>query len=306
MGFRVKLAGIVLVACASAFGAQPALAQDTWQLTKLDAGQYPKEIVIEERARTKGELPDGLVATSEGGDIVAAWYGDPTKRYRHAILGDGIEAGSLYARTREGINLKVKLPNAEVFEDRAPRLADLDGDGTIEIITIRSSVTKGASLTIYGINGLRLSEKATTGFIGQSKRWLNVAGIAPFLGTKFNEIAYVVTPHIGGTLYFSRYENGKLTNISAATNFSNHVISSREMRLSAVMDINGDNWPDIAAPSADRAMLRIMGFNRQKKLGERANVALPSPIDKAIAIENGDKKGFVVGLENGEVYLVHP
>ena len=285
--------------------ATSAHAADEWKITQIEAGAYPEEIVAETRAASKNGLPDGLITTHDGGDIASAWYSQPTERYRHGILGDKIEAGSLMIKTNKGRTLKIDLPRSEVFEDRAPRLADLNGNGKIEVITLRSSVTKGGSVTVYGLSGGALVQKATTGFIGRANRWLNIAAITPMLGTKYREIAFVQTPHIGGTLFVYRYSRGKLIQVDAGRDFSNHVIGSREMRLSAIADINADGKADVAVPSANRTRLRIMGFG-SAGLKDIAGANLPSPINKAIAVQSKGQKGFVVGLENGDIYLVHP
>ncbi|MCP4185840.1 MAG: hypothetical protein GY761_21470 [Hyphomicrobiales bacterium] len=76
---------------------------------------------------------------------------NPQKRYGHGILGDSIEGGALIAVMRNGSTIRYNLPKTEVFEDITPRLADLDGDGTSEIITIVSSLRLGASLGIFQI-----------------------------------------------------------------------------------------------------------------------------------------------------------
>ncbi len=297
-------------------------AQQGWSLKQLDAASFPPEIVAEKRKASNNGLPDGLIETAGRQDIRSAWYSQPTKRYTHAILGDDIEAGALHVEDERGRNFKIILPKSEVFEDRAPRIADLDGNGTNEVITIRSSVTKGASVTVYGLKGNALVELATTGFIGRANRWLNIAAIAPLLGSRTNEIAFVSTPHIGGTLHVVRYTGGQLLNLGSLRDFSNHVIGSREMRLSAVADIDGNRTADIILPSADRKQLRIIGFRasgstsgggetanlRQSSAGlkQLATIDLPSPVDKAIGLKTDGQKGFVAGLENGAVYLIHP
>ena len=238
------------------------------------------------------------------GDISAAWYAGRTNRYRHGILRDTFEGSILRVTTRAGGYLKLALPDTEVFEDRYPRLADLDGDGKTEIITIRTSMTHGAAVTVYGLRNGKLSEIATTEFIGRANRWLNIAGIASFRGGSGKEIAYVQTPHIGGTLFLYALEEGKLIKVGEKPGFSNHQTGSTEMRLSAIADINGDGAPDLGVPSADRRQLRTVGFNRGQ-LTERGVADLPATIDKAIAVHGtGKATRFIAGVQSGEVYSV--
>lgn len=281
-----------------------AIAAETLTIEKLDAGDFPTEIIVDPRGSAKNGLPDGKISTSRG-DIVAAWYSEPTERYRHGILGDRIEAGSLKVTTRRGRTLTHRLPSTEVFEDITPRIVDLDRDGKMEIITIRSSLTKGAAITIYGLNGDLLVQKATTPHIGRSHRWLNIAAISNFGRGKALEIAAVITPHIGGTLRFYKYRRGKLLRRVAASGFSNHVIGSREQRLSVVVDFDENGTPDLALPSADRLSLFVMGL-KGGRMFLIAEAALPSRINKAITIKGkGKNTQFIVGLEDGSVYSVH-
>lgn len=276
----------------------PATAGDDWSVEHADGIATSAGPVPETRRRAPGGLPDGLVATHRDGNIRSAWYDTPTSRYGHAILGDGVEAGSLIVSTPGGQTMELVLPESEVFEDRYPRLADLDNDGSVEVITIRSSLSMGASVTIYGLESGRLVERASTGFIGRANRWLNIAGIADFDGIPGKEIAFVRTPHIGGTLFYFSYSTGSLSMTGAMDGFSNHVIGSTEMRLSAVADINGDGRDDLALPSNDRRTLRIVGFDRDGPV-EFARIPLPARIDKAIGVEgSGSNTAFIVGLDN--------
>jgi hypothetical protein len=282
------------------------VAQDNWAVSPLDPSSLPSEIRQEARQAARQGLPDGLVDTYDGnGDIVTAWYAGPTNRYRHGVLGDAVEASTLVVRTQTGKELSIGLPETEVFEDRYPRLEDLDGDGKVEVVTIRSSTSLGASVAVYGIDDNILVERASTEFIGRANRWLNIAGIASFRGPRSKEIAYVETPHIGGTLFIYEYAEGTLALIGSLPGFSNHKIGATELRLSAVADVNGDGRMDLALPSDDRRRLRIVGFVG-RQLAEVASAELSSRIDKAIALRgSGQDVRFVVGLENGEVYEVH-
>jgi len=282
-----------------------AFAQDMWTATSLDPTSYPPEIVPETRRPAPNAFPHGLVETHDGGgDIHSAWYEGPTDRYRHGVLGDTIEASALTVKLPDGTRLTYHLPDTEVFEDRHPRLADLDANGTIEVVTIRSSISLGAAVTVYGLRNGLLVHLASTDFIGHPNRWLNIAAIARFRGAHGQEIAYVETPHIGGTLYFYELVNESLRRVGTLRGFSNHEAGSAELRLSATADINGDGRTDLALPSANRRTLRLVGFTSDG-LTSFASADLPSRIDKAIAIEGEDRNArFIVGLENGETYEV--
>ncbi len=262
-----------------------------------------------ELPRAPDGLPDGEVALQEDADIFAAWYTKPTKRYEHGILGDAIEAGELTVEIDSGETLTYSLPDNQVFEDRTPRLADLDGFGQTEIITILSDVKKGSAIAVFGVRKGKLELVEQTPYIGRTNRWLNIAGIEDFDGDGKTQIAAVWTPHIGGTLKYWTWSKGKLTLSGEARGFSNHFIGSREQGLSVVDDFNGDGVADLALPSADRRSVRIMTFKGPargtKVLEEFARIPLPARIDKAMSsrFEN-DKMTITVGLEDGSVHEI--
>ena len=296
---RIFISTVLLLFCIS-----NASAQEIWRATLVEAPIVPDEIVTETRETAPDGIPGALITTSATGDIVKAWYASPTTRYRHGILADAIEGGMLKIQTPRGRTISLSLPRSEVFEDIAPRITDLDGDGENEVITIRSSTLEGASVTIYALSGNALILRATTGFYGKKNRWLNIAGIDNFMGNRTPEIAFVSTPHIGGNLFIYKFIKRTLFKIDAMAGFSNHVIGSNELRLSAVADVNGNNQIDLALPSSDRKHLRIMEFS-QGRLKEIGTASLPSAIDKAIAVVGtGAKTIFTLGLEDGTVYEV--
>ncbi len=239
-------------------------------------------------------LPDGGVAEFGAGTVRQAWYAMPVSRYDHAILGDAIEAGALEVRLSSGGLASFTLPQDEVFEDITPRLADLDGDGNAEIITVLTSLSKGASIAVFATAGDRLKLTAQTPFIGTTHRWLNIAEIAMLDGKP--AIAAVFTPHIGGPLRIYRYDGAELGLIASAQGFSNHRIGSRQLNLSVMADVNGK--PAIILPGLGRKTLRVMTY-ADGNLTEAARAVLPSP-----AAGNFELRGrkVHVPLENGSVF----
>lgn len=152
--------------------------------------------------------------------ILDAEYAAPTTRYGHGALGDAMEWGALRLTLADGRRLTMTLPESLVFEDVAPRLADLDGDSAPEVITVESSLTKGARLAIYGPEG----RIAATPHIGRRNRWLAPIGAADMDGDGAIEIAYIDRPHLAQTLRLWRYHEGRLTEVATAQGLTNHKI----------------------------------------------------------------------------------
>ncbi len=253
-----------------------------------------------------GDLPDGGVAVHPQPGIASVWYSQPTRRYDHGVLGDSVEGGGLSVKDSKGNFYNYQLPEDSVFEDITPRLADLDGDGRAEVITIKSFLDAGASLAIFGLRSGKLEQIASTPPIGTPNRWLNIAGIRDLNGDGLIDIATVVTPHIGGTLEIWSYKDAKLVMTAAKYGFSNHFIGSRSLDLSAVGDVTGDGKPDITIPGAARRQLRIMTLTGDR-LEQSSSIDLPEKIDANIGLLPNPKSGlsaFVLGLANGALVAV--
>jgi len=277
--------------------------QAVWNIEEITDGSVAKDIVPDTRAIAPNSMPDARITTGTG-DIAEAWYSEPTTRYPHAVLGDNIEAGALKVKNQRGETYTIRLEKNEVFEDIAPRLADLDLDGRTEVIAILSSRTGGASIAIYNLNGNAFIKVAQTPFIGRSFRWLNIAGIDNFGGNRRPDIAAVITPHLAGVLQFYRYRNDRLALITQARGFSNHFIGSNELRLSAVADFNANGIPDLAIPSLARNELVVLGIEGSR-FTELDRVELPARINRAIGVEEADGQvKFIVGLDDGKIYRV--
>ncbi|MFK7754113.1 MAG: FG-GAP repeat domain-containing protein [Sedimentitalea sp.] len=156
--------------------------------------------------------------------LVAARYGNPTTRYPHGVLGDRVEYGALEldygAQT-----FRIVLPQTRVFEDVAPRLADVDGDGQSEAVVVESDSQQGARLAIYNAAGLM----AATPFIGTRFRWLAPIGIGDLDGDGHVELAYIDRPHLAKTLRVWRFRAGALEPVANRPGLTNHRIGEPDI-----------------------------------------------------------------------------
>lgn len=165
-------------------------------------------------------VPFGAKAAPQ---ILAATLHDPTPRYDHAVLGDALEYGAMVIVYRDcptcpANNLRITLPQHQVFEDIEARVADLDGDGIREILVVLTDITQGAALAVFDLNGL----VAATPFLGERNRWLAPVGAGDFDDDGRPEIAYIDRPHLKKELVFIRYADRKLTEISRVSGLTNH------------------------------------------------------------------------------------
>ena len=163
--------------------------------------------------------------------IASARYAEPTGRYPHGVLGDAVEHGALEVTLASGAAQRARLPEVLVFEDTAPRLADLDGDGHPEVIAVESHADLGARLAVWGLVDGRLARRAATPHIGTRVRWLAPAGAADLDDDGRVEIAAVDRPHLARILRVWRFETGpdRLLPLGQVPGLSNHRIGEREI-----------------------------------------------------------------------------
>jgi hypothetical protein len=233
-----------------------------------------------------GRLPDSQAVRGQQ-DVLWVWLGSPTSRYPHTALGSPVHAGSLHALVAgpEGAVREVaySLPLHRVFEDRVPRLADLDGDGRDEIIVVESDAIRGAALLVFGLRAQTpatgvpggastpaLLELARGPYAGAPFRWLNPVGVADFDGDGRLDIATVTTPHVGGVLTLHHFRPPSLEPYAKAMDVSNHRMGALEQRLAAIVELPGHR-PTVIAPDMQlRALhaLRCEAPGQWKELAE--------------------------------------
>ena len=265
-------------------------AQGRWRHLRIDGSK----IVFAPSNASGPAVPNDAIPHSRVAagtrDIRLAWLADATGRYGHGVLGDAVEAGALRVRTAAGQTLRYVLADEYVFEDLEPRLADIDGDGTDEVLLVRSHETRGAAAVLLGIRGGKLVLVAESDEIGLANRWLNPVGIADFDGDGANEVAVVETPHIGGWLLLFEREGRTLREVARRPGYSTHVIGSTVLAMASIFDVDGDGVSDILLPRQDLRALEAVSFAKGT-FRELAGVGLKSRIASAVVLGDVDGRG---------------
>lgn len=191
---------------------------------------------------------------------ILARFTEPTDRYPHNVLGDLRGFGALEVAVADGTTLRLVLPEPRVFEDIAPRLWDIDGDGVPEIVAVESDQRLGARLTAWSVRrdtggAHHLGLRAAGDFIGTRFRWLAPAGIADFTGDGRPEIAYVEMPHLARRLVLVGLQGERFVPLARTGGISNHRIG--EDFITGGLRECGAR-PELLLPSADwRRILRV-------------------------------------------------
>lgn len=222
-------------------------------------------------------------------DIAWVWLGSPTSRYPHAALGSRQHAASLHVlpNLAHAQLQTYSLPLHRVFEDRIPRLSDLDGDGRDEIILVEADALHGATLVVYGLRNGAVAELARGPSAGSSFRWLNPVGVADFDGDGRLDLASVTTPHIGGVLTLHHYRPPRLEPYARATDVSNHRLGELEQQLAVIVP-QANQRPVILIPDMQLMALQALRWDSPGQWTELARpLALPARVERFTPLDGG-------------------
>lgn len=247
-------------------------------------------------------LPDARLALSSVG--VMAVLTQPTDRYPHAIAGDALEASSIGLvdlTTLEAVDAVV--PDGRVAEGSGPMWADLDGDGTEEMVVTVSDADSGARLAVVTAGGEYVAESDP---IGLGNRWRHQIAVAPFGPNGEIELVDIRTPHIGGTVEFFAWEEDRLGLTASLGGYSSHTIGSRNLDQGLAADANGDGRTEVVVPH--QSMTSLAGVQRTDTGAEEVwSVDLGGELSSNLAgVTTADGRFVLVaGLSDGRV-LVWP
>lgn len=209
--------------------------------------------------------------------IVAAELAEPTTRYDHAVLGDGVEWGALRLTMADGQVRLIRLPQDRVFEDVTARLADLDGDGLPEVVVVDTDMARGGMVAVYDAEGRR----AATAPFGRTHRWVAPAGIGDLDGDGRIEIAYVDRPHLAQELVVVRLAGRRLVEIARLGGLTNHRIGEPVIR-GGLRDCGAGPELVLATPDWTGArVVRLEGGSLQA--GPVAAIGGTTGLDRALA-----------------------
>lgn len=216
------------------------------------------------RHSTRGALTAlcvGLAGIAGAETIISAEFQAPTERYGHGILGDAIEFGELVIETEDWAHktrYRVTLPADHVFEDVTPRLWDITGDGTPEVVVIETDMALGGSLAVYDQTG----KIAETPHIGRPNRWLAPVAAADLDGDGRIEVAFVDRPHLAKTLRVFEWNGAALALDAELAGLTNHRIGQdfitgglRDCGAGPEMVTADADWSDVMVTRMDGGVL---------------------------------------------------
>lgn len=221
-------------------------------------------------ALTFGVVLASAATAGDAPQITAAHFSNPTGIYDHGILGDAVEFLDLEVQLSTGAVTVISLAGqTHVFEDLAPRLWDVTGDGFPEVVVVETDMSSGAQLAIYGLRNGAVAKIAETPHIGSTHRWLAPIAAADLDRDGHIEVAYIDRPHLARTLRVWSYVDGAFAQVAAGSSLTNHRIG-QDFITGGLRDCG--RAPELITVDADWSRIIATTFDGQ---GLRARVVGP-------------------------------
>lgn len=221
-------------------------------------------------------LPDARILVDEQERLLLLT--GPTADYRHAVLGDGLEAKSITlieTRPTPRVVSTILIPEPSVVEGLAPIWTDLTGDGIREIIVTLSNIEQGAQLVVFNEAGEQIAAGPA---IGQGNRWRHQLAVAPFGPAGELELVDVLTPHLGRVTEFFQLNDSALEVVATVPGYTSHRLGSRNLDTALAGDLDSDRAIELLIPNAEFTELAAL-----RRTPNGADVAWTVPVDSLIA-----------------------
>ena len=226
---------------------------------------------------------------------------EPTNRYDHGIAGDEFEASAIVLVEIEPEVRVVQtntIENPDVIEGVSAIWADIDNDGTRDIIVTLSNSQTGSRIVAFQEDGTLLAESDP---IGLGYRWRHQIAVAQFELNKPPLLVNVRTPHIGGIVEFLQYNNGKLESVQQIRGFSTHSIGSRNLDSAIAGDFNNDGTIELLVPDQSHMNLAIISLN-----GVLATLPLDGVLTSNLSATEIDGKLYIGAGTQGNLRIWIP
>ncbi len=244
-------------------------------------------------------LPDARITVADldgDGAPEAVVPSDPTERYVHGALGDGVEAGSVtvIGLSPNGLLIRARYeaPPPSVIEALVPVIAPgLDGERAL-VVVARSVAQQGAAVVALGWKDGSLKTVAEGPVAGQGQRWAHVLGAAALAGDGSTEILAVRTPHAGGVLTAYRRRGSALVSVAQVAGYASHLFGSRNEEQGLIADLDGNGHPEVILPRQSRDALAALELDGGRFV-ERWSVPLRSPVESNLVVADLSGDGLV-------------
>jgi len=204
-------------------------------------------------------LPDSRILVGESNRLILLTQ--PTNRYDHGIAGDDLEASAIaLVETEPELRVvqTITIEEPDVIEGISAIWADIDNDGTRDIIVTLSNNLSGSRIVAYHEDGALLAESAP---IGLGHRWRHQIAVAEFGANQPPLLVDVRTPHIGGIAEFLQFNDGKFEVVYEIRSFGTHTIRTRNLDSALAGDFNNDGIVELLAPDQGHTNLVIISLD---------------------------------------------
>jgi hypothetical protein len=202
---------------------------------------------------------------------------------------------------------RLDLGTEEAFEDRGPRIGNLEGGDEQDIVAVRSNLADGSRLTLIKLEGeglLRIAAESSP--TGVAHAWINPLGFGDFFGSGRTEIAAERTQPDGTCkLDIIDYADHTFATRMSIKGCAIALPGSAITALGAIAAFGETKAAGVALLNADLRGVRILTFDGGA-VAEPGAVPLWAEATTEMRLLNGlgSRPALLIGLADGSLALV--